>query len=158
MLFCLQDEEHICRYRIVQEGLPLLLPHVTRQLLQLTVAELLHLVEDRSVWVPEEACIASSKPAQADGETEVLFIKPNPPVLCSLSCITEGVFATYTGMLHASEHYMLDRYSYCIDNVLVYKRSSGHEVMQGSKSALLLRHRSSDIPLRTQTRWSRSET
>lgn len=45
----------MCRYRIVQDGLPLLLPYVTRQLLQPTVQELLHLIEDRSLYVPEEA-------------------------------------------------------------------------------------------------------
>lgn len=45
----------MCRYRIVQDGLPLLLPHVTRQLLQPTVTELLHLIEGRSLYVPEEA-------------------------------------------------------------------------------------------------------
>lgn len=50
-----QDGEQMCRYRIVQDGLPLLLPYVTRQLLQPTVQELLHLIEDRSLYVPEEA-------------------------------------------------------------------------------------------------------
>lgn len=61
----MQDEEQLCRYRIVQDGLPLLLPHVTRQLLQPTVTELLHLIEDRSLYVPEEARSAPAKPAQA---------------------------------------------------------------------------------------------
>ena len=51
----MQDGEQMCRYRIVQDGLPLLLPYVTRQLLQPTVQELLHLIEDRSLYVPEEA-------------------------------------------------------------------------------------------------------
>ena len=74
----LQDEEQMCRYRIVQDGLPLLLPHVTRQLLQPTVTELLHLIEDRSLYVPEEARNAPSKPAQADGEAADTSIKPDP--------------------------------------------------------------------------------
>lgn len=45
----------MCRYRIVQDGLPLLLPYVTQQLLQPTVQEFLHLIEGRSLYVPEEA-------------------------------------------------------------------------------------------------------
>ena len=45
----------MCRYRIVQDGLPLLLPYVTRQLLQPTVQEFLNLIEGRSLYVPEEA-------------------------------------------------------------------------------------------------------
>ena len=61
----MQDEEQMCRYRIVQDGLPLLLPHVTRQLLQPTVIELLHLIEDRSLYLPEDARSAPPKPAQA---------------------------------------------------------------------------------------------
>ena len=67
----------MCRYRIVQDGLPLLLPHVTRQLLQPTVTELLHLIEDRSLYVPEEARNAPSKPVQADGEAVDTSIKPD---------------------------------------------------------------------------------
>ena len=45
----------MCRYRIVQDGLPLLLPYVTRQVLQPTVQEFLNLIEGRSLYVPEEA-------------------------------------------------------------------------------------------------------
>jgi hypothetical protein len=51
----LQDGEQLCRYRIVQDGLPLLLPYVTRQVLQPTVQEFLNLIEGRSLYVPEEA-------------------------------------------------------------------------------------------------------
>lgn len=57
----------MCRYRLVQDGLPLLLPHVTKQLLQPTVTELLHLIEDRSLYVPEEARTAPVKSAQTNG-------------------------------------------------------------------------------------------
>jgi len=39
----------------VQDGLPLLLPYVTRQVLQPTVQEFLNLIEGRSLYVPEEA-------------------------------------------------------------------------------------------------------
>ena len=56
----------MCRYRIVQDGLPLLLPYVTRQLLQPTVQELLHLIEDRSLYVPEEARAAPAAASAAD--------------------------------------------------------------------------------------------
>lgn len=61
----MQDGEQMCRYRIVQDGLPLLLPYVTRQLLQPTVQELLHLIEDRSLYVPEEARAAAAAAAPA---------------------------------------------------------------------------------------------
>ena len=69
----LQDGEQMCRYRIVQDGLPLLLPHVTKQLLQLTVQEFLHLIEGRSLYVPEEARAASAavpNGTSADGEVK----------------------------------------------------------------------------------------
>ena len=107
-------------YRIVQGGLPLLLPHVTRQLLHLTVAEMLHLVEDRSVSVPEEACIAYSKPAQADGEQQVLSIKPNSPVLCSLLLNDLSVFARDAWKLCASKPISWVAIC-CTEVVLVYK-------------------------------------
>lgn len=58
----------MCRYRIVQDGLPLLLPYVTRQLLQPTVRELLHLIEDRSLYVPEEARAVSAAAAPPAGD------------------------------------------------------------------------------------------
>ena len=68
----LQDREQMCRYRIVQDGLPLLLPYVTRQLLQPTVQELLHLLEDRSLYVPEEArAVPSGGPAHQQAGVEV---------------------------------------------------------------------------------------
>ena len=106
-------------YRIVQSALPLLLPHVTSQLLQPTVAELLHLVEDRSVSVPEEACTASSKPALTEGEPEVLSIKPNSPVLCSSS--TNQV--SLQGMLGSLMQVKLISWiaTCCTEFVLVYK-------------------------------------
>lgn len=62
----------MCRYRIVQDGLPLLLPYVTRQLLQPTVQELLHLIEDRSLYVPEEArAVPAAAPADQQPGAEV---------------------------------------------------------------------------------------
>ena len=61
----------MCRYRIVQDGLPLLLPYVTRQLLQPTVQELLHLIEDRSLYVPEEARAVPAAAAPAEAGVEV---------------------------------------------------------------------------------------
>ena len=62
----MQDGEQMCRYRIVQDGLPLLLPYVTRQMLQPTVQEFLNLIEGRSLYVPEEA--RAVPPASAAGE------------------------------------------------------------------------------------------
>lgn len=63
----------MCRYRIVQDGLPLLLPYVTRQLLQPTVQELLHLIEDRSLYVPEEARAApAAAPAPEQAADQVM--------------------------------------------------------------------------------------
>lgn len=68
----LQDGEQMCRYRIVQDGLPLLLPYVTRQLLQPTVQELLHLIEDRSLYVPEDArAVPAAAPADQQAGVEV---------------------------------------------------------------------------------------
>ncbi len=83
-----QDGEQMCRYRIVQDGLPLLLPYVTRQVLQPTVQEFLNLIEGRSLYVPEEAralpagvgtdaagdsaaAAGDSAPAAADGASVV---------------------------------------------------------------------------------------
>ena len=60
-----QDEEQACRYRLVQDGLPLLLPYVTKQVLQPTVQEFLNLIEGRSLYVPEEARATSASDATA---------------------------------------------------------------------------------------------
>ncbi|KAL3143427.1 hypothetical protein ABBQ38_002248 [Trebouxia sp. C0009 RCD-2024] len=68
----LKDGEQMCRYRIVQDGLPLLLPYVTRQLLQPTVQELLHLIEDRSLYVPEAARAAPAAPAAEQVADQVM--------------------------------------------------------------------------------------
>ena len=39
-------------FRIAQEGLPLLLPHLSKQLLRPTAAELLRMLKERSVVMP----------------------------------------------------------------------------------------------------------
>lgn len=41
-----------CPYRISQDGLGLLLPHLTRQLLRPTAAEMLRLLKERLVALP----------------------------------------------------------------------------------------------------------
>ena len=41
-----------CAYRIVQDGLPLLLPFITKQLLQPTADEFLALMKERSLAIP----------------------------------------------------------------------------------------------------------
>ena len=43
-----------CRYRLVQDGVPAILPYITRQLLQPTVDEFLALVQDRYMVLPWE--------------------------------------------------------------------------------------------------------
>ena len=47
-----KQEGQMCHYRIAQEGLPLLLPHITKQRLQFSGAELLRLLRERSVVLP----------------------------------------------------------------------------------------------------------
>jgi hypothetical protein len=51
-----------CRYRIAQEGLPLLLPHLTKQTFQPRVIELLALLHDRALGVPAEAKLNLHRP------------------------------------------------------------------------------------------------
>ena len=87
----LQDGEQMCRYRIVQDGLPLLLPYVTRQLLQPTVQELLHLIEDRSLYVPEEARAVPTA-APADQQAGVI-VKDEPPEQVADAAADPGVAA-----------------------------------------------------------------
>ena len=43
-----------CRYRLVQDGVPAILPYITRQLLQPTVDEFLALVQERYMVLPWE--------------------------------------------------------------------------------------------------------
>ena len=66
----------MCRYRIVQDGLPLLLPYVTRQVLQPTVQEFLNLIEGRSLYVPEEARAVSAGVGAADAAAAAGFSAP----------------------------------------------------------------------------------
>eukprot|EP00891_Asterochloris_glomerata_P009762 jgi/Astpho2/9762/e_gw1.00149.36.1_t len=50
----LQDEQMACRYRLVQDGVPAILPYITKQLLQPTVDEFLALVQERYMVLPWE--------------------------------------------------------------------------------------------------------
>lgn len=43
-----------CRYRLVQDGVPAILPYITKQLLQPTVDEFLALVQERYMVLPWE--------------------------------------------------------------------------------------------------------
>ena len=54
-------------FRIAQEGLPLLLPHVSKQLLRPTAAELLRMLKERSVVMPRSQQLPAS---------EVISIEP----------------------------------------------------------------------------------
>lgn len=49
---CVQDGSVPCSYRIAQEGLPLLLPHITRQRLTLSSADFMRLLTERSLPLP----------------------------------------------------------------------------------------------------------
>lgn len=51
----MQENEFDCRYRLHQDGLPLMLPYITRQLLRLTADEFLQLVTERSLVIPWDA-------------------------------------------------------------------------------------------------------
>lgn len=55
------DGRTTCAYRIAQEGLPLLLPHLTRQRISISAAEALRLVIEMSVPLPPELRIATTK-------------------------------------------------------------------------------------------------
>lgn len=54
-----QDGRTRCVYRIAQEGVPLLLPHLTRQLINISAAEALRLVTEMSVPLPAELRIGA---------------------------------------------------------------------------------------------------
>lgn len=56
-----------CSYRIAQEGLPLLLPHITRQRLTLSSADFLRLLTERSLPLPPSAK-AVAEMEMSDGE------------------------------------------------------------------------------------------
>ena len=49
----MQDSRSSCLYRIAQEGLPLLLPAVTKQRLALSAADMLRLLTEGSMALPE---------------------------------------------------------------------------------------------------------
>jgi hypothetical protein len=50
---CVQDSRSRCLYRIAAEGMPLLLPAMTRQLLTLAAADLLRLLSEGSLALPD---------------------------------------------------------------------------------------------------------
>lgn len=64
-----------CFYRIAQEGLPYILPYLTRQKFHPTVKELLHILEDRVVSLPAQCKVHitkwKSQPASATEETNI---------------------------------------------------------------------------------------
>lgn len=60
-----------CIYRVAQDGLPILLPFLSSQLLELPLAELKQLLKTRSLALPETAKIHITKKAdQEDAEGE----------------------------------------------------------------------------------------
>lgn len=58
----LQDASTDCCYRISQEGLPLVLPHVTKQLLRLTPSDFMRLLTERNCALPDDAKRGLSHP------------------------------------------------------------------------------------------------
>eukprot|EP00884_Botryococcus_braunii_P007399 jgi/Botrbrau1/16660/Bobra.0068s0076.1 len=59
-----------CSYRIAQEGLPLLLPHIHRQIVRPTVTEFLRLVQERSICLPD-SMLSANQAGQQEAELEV---------------------------------------------------------------------------------------
>lgn len=59
-----------CSYRIAQEGLPLLLPYITRQRVSLSAADFLRLLLERSLQLPKAANAAVAPAAEAAAEAE----------------------------------------------------------------------------------------
>jgi hypothetical protein len=57
-----------CPYRIAQEGLPFLLPHLTRQVLRLGAADLLRLVTEKNLPLPLPAQAAAQVAAAATAQ------------------------------------------------------------------------------------------
>lgn len=49
-----QDARTSCLYRIAQEGLPMLLPAMTKQLVFVTAQELLRLLTENSIALPQD--------------------------------------------------------------------------------------------------------
>lgn len=78
-IFERQDTKDVllsCLYRIAQEGLPYILPYLTRQKFQPTIKELLHILEDRVVSLPVQCKVHITKwksqptPAAGDGNED----------------------------------------------------------------------------------------
>lgn len=65
----MQDGLVGCIYRVAQEGLPLLLPYLSMQLLELPLPELHQLLKTRSLHLPEAAKIHITKKAEKDVES-----------------------------------------------------------------------------------------
>ncbi|KAK9844371.1 hypothetical protein WJX74_001555 [Apatococcus lobatus] len=57
-----KDASTDCRYRISQEGLPLVLPHVTKQLLRLSPPDFMRLLTERNCALPDDAKRGLSHP------------------------------------------------------------------------------------------------
>ncbi len=52
-----RDQVNECPYRLAQEGLPLVLPYITRQRLEVPPEMLLQLLRDRNLILPEVAAM-----------------------------------------------------------------------------------------------------
>lgn len=64
-----KDNLLTCFYRIAQEGMPYLMPYVTKQRFQPTVDELLHILKDRVVALPTEVKMHITKRNRPIGDT-----------------------------------------------------------------------------------------
>ncbi|CAD7699206.1 unnamed protein product [Ostreobium quekettii] len=67
-----------CVYRLSQEGLPVILPHITKQVVHLHVRDMLRVLEERSVPLPRDL----PDPGFPEGkEAELNFGTPKSPIL-----------------------------------------------------------------------------
>jgi hypothetical protein len=77
-----KDGSNPCIYRICQEGLPFLLPHITRQRLRLPLAEFLTLLKARAMRIPKDVPYATfqeptATAAAADGDVNGATVAEN---------------------------------------------------------------------------------
>ena len=58
----MQDASTDCSYRISQEGLPLVLPHMSKQLVRLSPPDFMRLLKERNCALPDDAKRGLSHP------------------------------------------------------------------------------------------------
>ena len=91
-LLVMQDASTDCSYRISQEGLPLVLPHVTKQLVRLSPTDFMRLLTERNCSLPDNAKRGLTHPLQppADGALPSLDNSAAPAEDVSNAPISDG--------------------------------------------------------------------